>query len=49
MNPAAPDGAPPQRISTGKHMGKHRSAPQCPEEALGREAIVEKMILMVLA
>jgi len=40
MNPAAPDGAPPQRISAGKHMGKHRTAPQCLREALRREAIM---------
>jgi len=40
MNPAAPDGAPPQRISAGKHSGKHRTAPQYLGEALRREAIM---------
>jgi len=29
MNPAAPDGAPPQRISVWKHICKHRTAPPC--------------------
>ena len=44
MNPAAPDGAPPQRISAGKHMGKHRTAPPCLGEALRREAIMPGFI-----
>ena len=40
MNAAAPDGAPPQRISAGKHSGKHRTAPLNLGEALKREAIM---------
>jgi hypothetical protein len=44
MNPAAPDGAPPQRISARKHMGKHRTAPPCLKETLRREAIMPRFI-----
>jgi hypothetical protein len=40
MNAAAPDGAPPQRISAGKHSGKHRTAPPSLGEALKREAMM---------
>jgi len=40
MNPAAPDGAPPQRIGAGKHIGKHHTAPPYLGEALKREAIM---------
>jgi hypothetical protein len=29
-----------QRISAGKHIGKHRTAPPCLEEALRRETIM---------
>ena len=34
MNPAAPDGAPPRRISVSKYICKHRTAPPCLGEAL---------------
>jgi hypothetical protein len=44
MNPAAPEGAPPQRISAGKHVGKHRNGPPCLGEALRREAIMPRFI-----
>ena len=36
MNPAAPDGAPPRRISVSKYICKHRTAPPCLGEALRR-------------
>jgi len=36
MNPAAPDGAPPRRISACKNICKHRTAPPCLGEALRR-------------
>ena len=34
MTPAAPDGAPPRRISVYKHICKYRPAPPCLGEAL---------------
>jgi len=30
MNTAAPDGAPPRRVITGRIFGKHGTAPPCP-------------------
>ena len=36
MNPAAPEGTPPRRISAGKYIWKHRTAPPCLGEALRR-------------
>jgi len=41
MNPAAPDGAPPRRISVYKHIYQHRTAPPCLGEALRRGALIE--------
>jgi len=40
MKPAAPDGARQQRITAGKHIGKHRTAPHASKEALRRETII---------
>jgi len=47
MNPAAPDGAPPQRISAGKHMCKHCTAPPCPGEALRQGALIKLQGFMI--
>jgi len=41
MNPAAPDGAPPRRISACKHICKRRSVPPCLGEALRRGALIK--------
>jgi hypothetical protein len=47
MNPAAPEGTPPRRISVYKHICKPRTAPPCLGEALRREALIELHGLMV--
>ncbi len=47
MNPAAPDGAPPRRISVCKHMCKHRTAQPCLGEALRRGALIKLQGLMI--
>jgi hypothetical protein len=44
MNPATPDGSPPQRISANKHSGKHRTSPPSVGEALRQEAIMSWFI-----
>jgi hypothetical protein len=41
MNPAAPDGAPPRRISVSTYICKHRTAPPCLGEALRRGILFE--------
>jgi hypothetical protein len=48
MNPAAPDGAPLQRISAGKHSGKHRTALPNLGEALKREAIMPWLMIFMV-
>ena len=45
--PAAPEGAPPRRISACKHFCKHRTAPPCLGEALRRGALIKLEGLMI--
>jgi len=47
MNPAAPDGAPPRRISVYMHICKHRTAPPCLGEALRRGTLIKLQGLMI--
>jgi hypothetical protein len=47
MNPAAPDGAPPRRISIYTYICKNRTAPPCLGEALRRGTILKLHGLMI--
>ena len=45
--PAAPDGAPPRRISVYTYICKHRTAPPCLGEALRRGILLKLHGLMI--
>jgi len=47
MNPAAPEGTPPRRISVCKHISKHLTAPPCLGEALMRGTLRKLQGLMI--